>query len=162
MTMSATEKHTVAVIMNRGHSSRGAWSVPNWSAVSVMAGEHLAAGRVRRRPLRADDDNEQYLWAGLTLTLYADRADGYWYNLVGETPSLFVICHEAPDGELEPFRVTADHDEAAVGLEGDDQVFSVPIPSGLYQSIEQFVVAHYVPRAPKKRKRKNWSGTPSP
>ena len=68
-------------------------------------------------------------------------------------------CHESPDGELTPFRVTADHDSATVCLESDDQVFAVPIPPEIYQYLERFVVAHFVPQERKKRKRKNWSET---
>jgi hypothetical protein len=33
----------------------------------------------------------------------------------------------------------------------------VPIPPEIYHSIEQFVVANFVPRERRKRKRKNWS-----
>lgn len=155
--MSQAERHTVAVIMQRTEVRRGQWSVPSWSAVSVVAGEHLAGKGPGRTAIRETDSDAQFLWSGLSLLLYRDLAEDYWYNLTGEKPSLFVICHETPDGELTPFRVTADHDSAAVCLESDDQVFAVPIPPEIYQRIEQFVVTHFVPSERKKRKRKNWS-----
>lgn len=158
--MSVAEKHAVAVIMQRRLVTRGNWSVPSWSAVAVVAGENLAAGNDKCVPVRTDGNDQQFLWGGLTLSLFRDCAEAYRYNLVGETPSLFVICHQTLDGDLEPSGVTADHDEAAVGIEGDDQVFAVPIPPEIYQRIEQFVVAHYVPRVRRKRKRKNWSEAP--
>ena len=131
--------------------------MPSWSAVSVVSGQHLADEAAGCTPIREDDDDAQYLWSGLPLALYRDEAEAYWYNLTSESPSLFVICHESPDGELTPFRVTADRDAAAVCLESEDQVFAVPVPAEIYQSLEQFVVKHFVPQERKKRKRKNWS-----
>ena len=157
--MSQAERHTVAVIMQRRQIRRGQWCVPSWSAVSIVAGDHLVGEGAGRTPIYERDEEAQFLWSGLSLDLYRDLAEDYWYNLTGDSPSLFVICHESPEGELTPFRVTADRDSAAVCLESDDQVFAVPIPPEIYQHIERFVVAHYVPREPKKRKRKNWSET---
>jgi len=158
--MSLTDRHTVAVVMQRTEVRRGQWSVPSWSAVAVLAGDNLVGKSSGRSPIYERDGEAQYLWSGLTLTLYRDLAEDYWYNLTGDNPSLYVICHESPEGELSPFRVTADHDSAAVCLESDDQVFAVPIPPEIYQGLERFVVENYVPRERTKRKRKNWSETP--
>jgi len=155
--MSRAERHTVAVIMHRSQIQRGPWSVASWRALSVVAGEHLVGRDSGRTPIHEADGEAKYLWSGLALDLFRDLAEDYWYNLTGDSPSLFVICHESPDGELTPFRVTADADSASVCLESDDQVFAVPIPPEIYQRIEQFVVAHFVPQERTKRKRKNWS-----
>lgn len=145
--------------MERAQIRRGAWSVPSWRAVSVIAGEHVAGRASGRSTIHETDDEAQYLWSGLALMLHRDLAEEYWYNLTGDNPSLFVICHEAPDGELTPFQVTADHDSATTCLESDDQVFAVSIPPELYQELEKFIVAHFVPQERKKRKRKNWTET---
>jgi hypothetical protein len=146
--------------MERKQVKRGRWSVPSWRAVSVVAGDHVVGSGSGRSPVYENDDEAQYLWSGLSLTLYRDLAEEYWYNLTGDNPSLFVICHETPEGELTPFQVTADHDSATVCLESDDQVFAVSIPPEIYQHVEKFVVTHFVPQERKKRKRKNWSETP--
>ena len=142
--------------MERTQIKRGLWSVPSWRAVSVVAGEHIA-GKGERSPIYERDEEAQYLWSGLSLALYRDLAEEYWYNLTGDNPSLFVVCHESPDGELAPFEVTANHDVATTCLESDDHVFAVPIPPELYSHLEKFVVDHFVPQERKKRKRKNWS-----
>jgi hypothetical protein len=155
--MSQAERHTVAVIMQRTQVRRGQWSVPSWSAVSVVAGEHLVGKDAGSTPIYEDDGDAQFLWTGFSLELYRDLAEEYWFNLTSESPSLFVICHESPEGELTPFRITADQDSASVCLESDDQVFAVPTPPEIYQRLEHFVVTHFVPSEPKKRKRKNWS-----
>ncbi len=144
--------------MERTQIKRGLWSVPSWRAVSVVAGENVA-GKGGRSPIYERDDEAQYLWSGLSLALYRDLAEEYWYNLTGDNPSLFVVCHESPDGELTPFEVTANSDVATTCLESDDQVFAVPIPPELYQQLEKFIVAHFVPQERKKRKRKNWTET---
>jgi len=131
--------------------------VPSWRAVSVVAGDHLVSKGAGQTPIHEDDRVAQFLWAGFSLELYRDLAEEYWFNLTSENPSLFVICHESPDGELTPFRVIADQNSASGSLESNDQVFAVPIPPEIYQHLEQFIVAHYVPSEQKKRKRKNWS-----
>lgn len=131
--------------------------MPSWRAVSVVAGDHLVGKGAGQTPIHEDDDLSQYLWSGFSLELYRDLAEDYWYNLTSESPSLFVICHESPDGKLTPFRVTADGDSASGCLESDDQVFAVPIPPEIYQHLEKFIVANYVPSERKKRKRENWS-----
>ena len=155
--MNQPDRHTVAVIMERTQIKRGLWSVPNWRAVSVVAGDHVAGKGDSRSPIYERDEEAQYLWSGLSLALYRDLAEEYWYNLTGDNPSLFVVCHESPDGELTPFEVTANHDVATTCLESDDQVFAVPIPPEIYAYLEKFVVDHFVPQERKKRKRKNWS-----
>jgi hypothetical protein len=143
--------------MQRSQVQQGRWSVPSWRAVSVVAGDHLVGKGAGQTPIYEDDHHSQFLWSGFSLELYRDLAEEYWYNLTSESPSLFVICNESPDGELTPFRVTADQDSASGCLESDDQVFAVPIPPEIYQYLEQFVVANYVPQERKKRKRKDWS-----
>ncbi len=157
--MSTSERYPVAVIMRRRTVQRGPWSVPSWSAVSVVAGERVTGKPPGRQRIREGDadGNEQFLWTGLSLTLYRDLAEEYWYNLTSESPSLFVICHETPEADLQPVRVTADHDSSSVCLESDDQVFAVPIPAEIYSHLEKFVVNNFVPRERTKRKRKNWS-----
>ena len=160
MTMSNAERHTVAVIMQRAQVQQGPWSVPSWSATSVVAGEHLVGKGAGCTLVHEDEGDAQFLWSGMTLELYRDQAEAYWYNLTSDSPSLFVICHESPEGELTPFQVTADRDSAAVCLESDDQVFALPVPPEIYQALEQFVVQHFVPEERKKRKRKNWSESP--
>ncbi len=157
--MSTSERYPVAVIMQRRTVQRGPWSVPSWSAVSVVTGKRVTGKPPGRQRIREGDadGNEQFLWTGLSLTLYRDLAEEYWYNLTSGSPSLFVICHESPEAELQPFRVTADHDSSSVCLESDDQVFAVPIPAEIYRHVEKFVVNNFVPRERTKRKRRNWS-----
>ena len=155
--MASLVKIPVAVVIERREVVQGRWRVPAWAAVSILPGGHLTKKPAGSTLIRQDDEAEQYLISGLKLELYRDSAESYWYNLTGENAALYVICHENPEGGLDPFLVTADRDEAMAGLEGDAQVFSTPISPEIYHQIEQFILEHYVPEAPRKRKRKNWS-----
>ncbi len=147
----------VAVIMGRRMVGRARWRVPSWWVVGVVAGENVPGGETRAAPVRCDGEEEQFLWGGLRLELYRDAAESYWSNLIGQQPSLFILCNENEDGMLEPQSVTADAHEAGSGVEGDDRVFSVPIPPEVYQHLEHFVVEHHLPQEKRKRKRSDWS-----
>lgn len=152
----------VAVIMGKRMVGRAQWCVPSWRVVGVVAGENLPRGEARATPIRSDGDEEQFLWGGLRLDLYRDAAESYWTNLMGLKPALFVLCNENEDGVLEPQSVTADLHEAGSGVEGEDRVFSAPIPPEVYRHLERFVVEHNVPQEKRKRKRADWSaGDPS-
>ena len=101
------------------------------------------------------------MWSGLKLSLYKDAGESYWYNLMSETPYLYVICNidEGDDGDesLIPVLVTADQQEATGHMEIDDRVYSVPMPEQVHQWVERFVLENYVPQQKKKRKRQQWA-----
>lgn len=155
--MSAQVSIPVAVVMERREIMHGPWRVIDWAAVATLPAGHLARQSARKVPMREGGENDQFLWSGIILNLYRDSAESYWYNLTGENASLYVVCHESPDGELEPALVTADHDEAVAGQEVDCKVFATPIPPDIYEVLERFVVDHYKPATPRKRKRQRWS-----
>lgn len=145
----------VAVIMSRRMATHRGWSYPRWELEGVVAGA-VTEAEPRRERVHADDGVEELMWRGFALRLHKDSAESYWYNLVGRHPSLFVVCRENGDGELEPCLVTADHDEAGAHMEADDAVFSAPMPAEIHQRLEAYVMDHYKPEPPRKRKRENW------
>jgi len=147
----------VSVLMEQQERQHGQWRYTAWEVTGIVAGSEVADAEAGRRLVHADETTRQYLFSGYWLELHKDAAHSYWDNLLGRTPSLFVICREAEDGELIPYAVTADHDEAAAHMESDDSVFSVPIPPELYHWVERFVVAFHKPTEQRKRKRKNWT-----
>lgn len=147
----------VAVVMARRTVAGKAWRVPSWDVAGVVAGEGVADATAQGTPIRADGDEEQFLWGGMRVELYRDAVASYWANLTGTKPSLFVLCDEGEAGVLVPKMVTVDQDEASSGVEVNDRVFSTPIPPEVYQHIEAFVVAHHLPEEKQKRKRSNWS-----
>ncbi|MBS1200896.1 MAG: hypothetical protein H6R27_1574 [Proteobacteria bacterium] len=157
MTATPRLRLPVAVVMSRRTVSRSGWSVASWQAVGVVAGEKVPGAETRGSTVYQGDAEEHFLWGGLHLELYRDATEAYWGNLVGQQPALYVICTEAEDGTMVPESVTADANEASAGVEGNDRVFSVPIPPEVYPLIERFVVEHHRPQEKHKRKRAEWS-----
>ena len=147
----------VAVIMGRRTVARSGWSVASWQAVGVVSGANLPGSEARGSSVYRGDAEEHFLWGGLHLELYRDATEAYWANLVGQQPSLFIVCTEAEDGSMVPEAVTADPNEAGAGVEGNDRVFSVPIPPEVYPALERFVIEHHRPQEKRKRKRAEWS-----
>jgi hypothetical protein len=146
----------VAVLLEKRQVSRGRWTVPNWQAVAVVAGEEVAGATPGRTLARSGENFEHHLWGGLTLELHKDGAEDYWFNLTGGRPALYVLCHESPDGDVQPFAVTANPTEASGSIEAEAKTYAVPIPPEVYKRIEKFVVENYVPQERGKRKRKDW------
>lgn len=159
----ARRRFEVSVIMERSEVRRGQWSYPQWTVSGVVAMDSVPTGGLQKTQIHSDGEVDRYLWTGLSLVLYQDAAESYWYNLQGQQPSLFVVCRAAddddPNSELVPVLVTADHDEGGAYLEGDDSVFVVPIPQEVYVALERFVVNHYMPQEKRKRKRNQLSDT---
>lgn len=147
----------VSVVMECRQIRHRRWVVPQWDAIGIVVGEAVASGAGEPVTVRGGPDREQRLWPGFVLDLARGDAESYWYNLVGRTPSLYVVCQVDEAGALVPVRVTADSDEASAHEEADDQVFPVPIPPEIYPHIERYVVENYKPTPSKKRKRKAWS-----
>ena len=145
----------VGVLVERGTLTRGKWSFPKHTVLGVVSGDNVRADACEATLVREEGELRQQLWRGLDLTLFPDSAESYWYNLTAERPSLFVICRD--DGGFRPVHVTANHDEAAAHMEADDEVFATAIPPEIYQRLERFVVEHFKPEAPKKRRRRKWS-----
>jgi len=147
----------VAVILGRRTVARSGWSVPSWRVVGVVAGDNLPGRDAQAEPVHSGDDEEHLLWGGLSLDLYRDASESYWSNLMGKQPVLFVLCVDQEDGSLKPLSVTADMHEASSANEGNDRVFSAPMPPEVYLHVERFVIEHHVPQERQKRKRTDWT-----
>jgi hypothetical protein len=147
----------LSAVMECTRAQRAPWHLPVWRLIGFVAGRGVTGARPQRRQVHAGAGKEQWLWTGLQVNLYPDCAESYWYNLVGRRPSLFLVCRENAAGELVPHAVTANYDEAGAHMETDDLVFSAPLPPELHVQMEAFVMQHYRPQPPKKRKRRNWT-----
>lgn len=150
------ERFPVSIILERREVQKGALSIPQWSAIGVVAGESVVNPDERYSIIRSDEEGMETLWPGFSLVLFKDNSDSYWYNLTAASPSLFVICHQDDEEEIVPVHVSANYDEAGAHMESDDIVFSAPMPPEIYQWVEKFVLDNYQPEKPRKRKRENW------
>ncbi|HSN70669.1 MAG TPA: DUF3305 domain-containing protein, partial [Steroidobacteraceae bacterium] len=91
----------VAAIMARRWVERGRLRIPSWRAIGVVGGDRIATATARGDLVQTVDDEQHFLWAGFTIELFRDAAQTYWENLTGESPSVFILCHETEPGQLE-------------------------------------------------------------
>ena len=144
----------VSVIVTHHGVRENARVSGRWDVAGAVGGK--TGDTVGQKLIHDDGEVRQYLCSGLRVELYRDDADSYYYNLMGERPSLFVICRQDAGAALHPVLLTLSYDETVSYLEVDDAVYSVPMPPDIYRWVERFVLMHYVPEKKKKRKRDDW------
>lgn len=147
----------VAVVTAYRETPEDRWSDGRWEVVGVVA-ERGATAETTPRLMRSGGGERRYLWSGLTLELFRDDAASYYHNLMGECPSVFVVCDRTEDEGLRPSLATLSYDEAGSYMEAEE-VCSVPMPPEIYRWVEGFVLEHYLPERPRKRKRDAWKKT---
>lgn len=152
----------VSVLIEQRDVRVGRWSQPQWEVRAVVAGVGVVESVLSRTLVSRERGCEICMWTGLSVELFRDGCEGYWYNLKSGRPCLFVVCalddeSDEPNEGLSPMLVTANQDEASAHLESDDPVFSVPMPDRVRQWVEDFVVQEYRPEVKRKRRRRDWS-----
>jgi hypothetical protein len=146
----------VSLMLEYRRTRANPWSDGRWEVVAALAGQRGASQGRSVVPVHKDDAGERVLCSGYQLTLHRDDAESYYCNLMGERPSLFVVCSEESGKRPHPTLVTASYGEAASYSETDENVYAVALPPELYRWIENYVLEHYVPEKRRKRKRDNW------
>lgn len=147
----------VSIIMESSPSS-SPWLDVSWNAVGICVIESDAHSPSDTQIVH-QGNNKQHIYNHLTLKLFLDECESYYHNLMSPEPGCFIVAREDNSGGSQrpiPFLVTLSFDEAHSYLEGDDLVYSVPIPAELYRWAEAYVIDNYLPEKRKKRKRKNW------
>jgi hypothetical protein len=150
------ETFSVSVLTVFREPGDAPWDTGRWEVAGVVGGAPPAPAAGGPIPPRDDTAGQQLLWPGLRLALFRDEAAGYYHNLMGSQPRVFVVCRQNDDGRMEPALVTLNYDEAGAYMEVEEDVFSVPMPAEIYRWVENFVLQHYVPERRKKRKREDW------
>jgi len=153
-------KFPVSIVMQHRIIENNIWQTEQWEVEAVIAGAKEATGNIPERKVsRIGSADEKFVWINYQINLFTDEAESYYFNIISDTPFVFVVCRdEEGDGELIPFSVSVNYDEAASYMELDDHVFQVPMPAEIYRWLEAFVVNNYVPVKKKKRKLENWKG----
>jgi len=155
LTTAVPDSFSVAVLVEFRETDDNRWEDGRWHVAGVVvAGPDDKEAAPRQ--LHATTQGRQYLHSGLNLQLYRDDAESYYYNLVSDNPSVFVICNQEAGEPLQPFIATLSYGEATSYMETDEIVETVAMPAELYRWAERFVLEHYVPEKRKKRKRDNW------
>ena len=153
------ESFPVTIIVTFQTTRDNRWQTGHWKVSGLVAGGQAVAAGLQREILHLGSQDEQHLWKGLRVRLHKDDAESYYFNIVSETPKVFVVCHRDAGEPLQPFVVTLSYDEAASYMEGEETVEAVNMPPELYRWVEQYVLEHYVPEKRKKRKRDSWKET---
>ena len=155
------DRLNLAVVMEKQPSSHP-WADYSYQALGVVVREKSETKSVTR--IYQNGDVEHHLVTGLGLQLYTDECESYYHNLMSPEPGCFIVANQPDDADEMPvpYLVSLSFDEAHAYLEGDEQVYSVPIPAQLYQWAEAFVLTHYVATKKTKRKLKNWSESQPP
>ena len=150
----------VSVVLERRIARVGPWSQVQWEAVAAVAGEEVVSERGAATLVHEDDECRRYLWPGLVVELFPDGCESYWYNLLSERPSLFVVCFEGGRGRRRRDRADPGHrdrkpgrGECASGVRRSGLL--VPMPEKIVEWVERYVVENYEPEVKKKRKRED-------
>jgi hypothetical protein len=146
----------VSIIVGFQSTCDKRWESGYWKVTGLVAGGSAAREGIHRQPLHAATEGTPYLWTGLSVELHRDDAESYYFNIISDTPRVFVICSQQESEPLTPVIVTLSYDEAASYMETDEVVESVAMPAELYRWVEQYVLENYLPEKRKKRKRDNW------
>ncbi|GAB4347996.1 MAG: hypothetical protein Kow006_08230 [Gammaproteobacteria bacterium] len=148
------EQRPISLRLARRSVQSGRWSADQWRILGVATS--LSEGGLEATLLDqvATEEGEEFLWDRLPLTLYPDETAFYQFNLLAETPVLFVVC--TPDEEtglMSPTLLSLSQDEAASAMEVDDEVLSVPLPGDIRRWAESYIARVGLPEPKKKRKR---------
>lgn len=150
--MSTTTTFPVAVIMEK-RPSGNRWIDAYWTAIGVIPG---AQQNTEPTLIQQYDETEQYLIPGLRLRLFKDQCESYFHNMKSPNPGCYVIAYKKENEMPKPFLVSMSFDEAQARLEGDEEVYAVPVPPELYRWTEEYVLDNYFPQKKLKRKRTDW------
>jgi len=155
---SLADQVSVNVVMGR-YESDSPWQDYRWELVGITTNRQHARDAAAVTVVH-QADVKQILYGGMPLHLYRDECESYYHNLRAPAPLCFVLTRRDDDDVPVPFMVTLSFDEAHAYTEGDDEVFTAGLPAELYQWLDAYVVANYVPRTRQKRKRDAWKETP--
>jgi uncharacterized protein DUF3305 len=134
----------VSVVMQR-RAVQNRWIDCVWEPWGVLPTEQRGESRL----LLDDNGTAQWLHPGFTLQLHRDEAEGYYLNVSGPAPSVFILWRMDEERGL-PLDVTVSSDEAGRWLDGGHSVDRVAMPAEIFAWVGDYVEHNYRPE-PKKR-----------
>jgi hypothetical protein len=134
----------VAVVMQR-RAVQNRWIDCVWEPWSVLPGHEHGETRL----LVDDQSVKQWLHPGFTLVLHRDEGEGYYLNVSGPEPSVFILWRMEGENAL-PLDVTVSTEEAGRWLDGGHSVDRVAMPPEIFGWVGGYVEHNYRPE-PKQR-----------
>jgi hypothetical protein len=150
-TDAAPDVFVVGVVTAREPVENNRWITERWCVVGVVPTS--ADADAGRRLIRSGPEGEQYSWGGFRIQLRESDADAYYFNLIGQNPSLQVVCQTLDDGELRPMQVTANYIDAMAYSEAGAVVQAAAVPPEVYVWLERYVLEHYTPEEKQPRRK---------
>ncbi|OUR64768.1 hypothetical protein A9Q79_05605 [Methylophaga sp. 42_25_T18] len=138
----------VSAVMLKQASSHP-WGSDLWSLLGLIPGLSQTALS------QAQDKGDIHYLPSLKIQLYPQHCESYYQNLISGQAQVYMVCPQS-DEAPQPLLITVDYDEAASYMETGEQIFNAALPEELCLWLERFVLAHYQPEKPKKRRRKKW------
>lgn len=144
MNPTADSSYPVSLILGRTWRQSGRWRYPNWQVLGVLP-YHTSpySGKLHCRHAYSGENSEHFLWSGFWLEFFRDGLPGYYQNLTGKHPSLFVLCHSGDsDDYLSPVSISANHADAEAHLESDGIVLETPLIAPFSNWVADYVLAN--------------------
>jgi hypothetical protein len=125
--------------------AKSRWADVIWEPFGVVTGYEGAQARL----LHEHDGVAQWLHPGFTLELHRDETEGYYLNVSGQEPRVFILWRMDGDTGL-PLHITASFDEAGRWIDAGHTVDGVAMPPEIFAWVGDYVEKNYRPQ-PKKR-----------
>ena len=126
--------------------AKSRWADFVWEPFGVVPGYDENGVKV----LSEHDGATQWLHGGFKLELHADETEGYYLNVSGQEPRVFVLWRLDDEQGGLPLHVTASFDEASRWLDAGHSVDGVTMPAEIFAWVGDYVEKNYRPE-PKKR-----------
>lgn len=149
-----SDRMWLSVITAREPVSNNPWITERRRVIGVVASGPSGAGIAGPTTIYSGANGTHFLWSGFELRLYPHESESYYRNLLGQTPSIYVVYQLDEDGELIPVETSADYVEAGARREAGDELEAVDMPPEVYRWVEAFVIKHYAPEEPKTRRKR--------
>lgn len=151
MRSTALTRIPVGVVVER-RQAKSVWVDFLWRPVSVFVGTPAAAPWA---VLNTEAEKTLFYAGEAVIELHRTETTNYRDNLASGAPALWVALRPAAsDPPYEILAVTADPAEGEAFTDaGSNLVEAVPMPAGVVDAIDQFIVQHHVERPFVKRRR---------
>lgn len=144
MNSNADARYPVALLLGRTLKQSGRWQFPRWQVLGVLP-YHVSpdSDALHCRQVHAGARDDHFLWSGLWLEFFRDGLQGYYQNITGMHPSLFVLCHSDDTGNsLNPISISANHADAEAHMESDGIVLETPLIAPFSNWLADYVLVN--------------------
>lgn len=145
---SGSTRYPVAVVMEKT-ALKNRWVSEKWETKGVVHDSSPRGSPSRVIVERAE--LSQYLYPGYEIRLQRHEAEGYYLNITSPQPKVFVLWRMHAEG-ARPELLSVSYNEGTRWADSGEQVDGVALPSELLEWIAAFVMQHYEPEPPKRKR----------